>query len=237
MKSAKIYASSLRRLKRSRGFGVHSPFAFHFICRTLGERAPYYAYQKLAETRSHALELARGVTRHPRIMSEKNAKMLFRVVCRFNPRALFQVGGHFGLSTAAMMTPDSRTTLTCYMPANPHMGIFRKVTAPMASRIRYVDDVTAGLAEYAAGTAGTLFITVCDAVAAPEAVTDALCRLLGERECVIAVRNLSKSSAMTAPLWEALKGTMNHGMTFTNGNIGFLVALRHLPVQHFTLWF
>lgn len=237
MKSAKIYASSLRRLKRSRGFGVHSPFAFHFICRTLGERAPYYAYPALAELRRHALSLARGVTRHPRIMSEKNAKMLFRVVCLFNPRALFQVGGHFGVSTAAVMAPDSRTTLTCFMPANPHAEIFRRVTAPLAGRISYVDDVTAGLADYAAGTPGTLFITVCDAVASTEAVTEALCRLAGERECVIAVRNLSKGSARTAPLWEALKGSMAHGMTFTNGNIGFLVALRHLPVQHFTLWF
>lgn len=60
MKSAKMYASSLRRLKRSKGFGVHSPFAFHFICRTLGERAPYYAYTDIEELRNSALTLARG---------------------------------------------------------------------------------------------------------------------------------------------------------------------------------
>lgn len=237
MKSAKIYASSLRRLKRSRGFGVHSPFAFHFICRTLGERAPYYAYADLSATRRQALALARGVTRHPRIMSEKNAKMLFRVVCRFNPRHIFQIGGHFGLSTAAVMAVDSRSTLRCFMPANPHISIFRCVTAPLAGRITYVDDVTAALADLAASTPGILFITVCDAVASHEAVTAALRALITERECVIAVRNLSKGDALTAPLWEALKSSMSYGMTFTNGNIGFLVALRHLPVQHFTLWF
>ena len=232
-----MYASSLRRLKRSRGFGVHSPFAFHFICRTLGERAPYYAYEAIAEARRRALTLARGVTRHPRIMSEKNAKMLFRVVCRFNPRHIFQVGGHFGLSTAAVMAVDSRSSLTCFMPANPHAGIFSRVTEHLAPRISYVDDVAVGLACYAEAAEGTLFVMVCDAVAAPETTAEALCRLIAERECVVAVRNLSKGDARTAPLWEALKLHMPYGMTFTNGNIGFLVALRHLPVQHFTLWF
>ncbi|MCM1336663.1 MAG: hypothetical protein NC187_03200 [Candidatus Amulumruptor caecigallinarius] len=237
MKSAKIYASSLRRLKRSRGFGVHSPFAFHFICRTLGERAPYYAYPAIAASRSLSLQLAHGVTRHPRIMSEKNAKMLFRVVCRFNPWRIFQIGGHFGLSTAAVMAVDSRSKLSCFMPANPHVDIFRCVTAPLADRINYVSDVAEGLRAYAESTPGTLFVMVCDAVADSPQVTASLCRLISERECVVAVRNLSKGSALTAPLWEALKQAMPYGMTFTNGNIGFLVALRHLPVQHFTLWF
>lgn len=170
-------------------------------------------------------------------MSLKNAKMLFRVVCRFHPLRLFQIGGHFGVSTVAAMAADSRSTLICHMPSNPHISIFREVTARLADRITYVDDVAEGLRSYADSTPGVLFVTVCDAVALTDRVTEALSELVQTRECVIAVRNLSRSAAMTAPIWQHLKGTATHGMTFTNGNIGFLVSLRHLPVQHFTLWF
>ncbi len=37
----------LARYRHSKGFGVHSPFAFRFITEVLGERCPYYDYSLL----------------------------------------------------------------------------------------------------------------------------------------------------------------------------------------------
>lgn len=37
----------LKRLYRSRGHGIHSPFAYHFVTGVAGERAAFYAYREL----------------------------------------------------------------------------------------------------------------------------------------------------------------------------------------------
>ena len=37
----------LRRFRHRCGYGVHSPFAFHFITDVIYEKAPYYAYRDL----------------------------------------------------------------------------------------------------------------------------------------------------------------------------------------------
>lgn len=71
-----------RRVKkawRSRGFGIHSPFAFRFISRVLRERGEYYAYGELRR-------LA-GSQRRFRELS-----LLFRLVCHFRPAAVRVVG-------------------------------------------------------------------------------------------------------------------------------------------------
>ena len=37
----------LRRFRHRRGYGVHSPFAFHFLQDVVYEKTPYYAYREL----------------------------------------------------------------------------------------------------------------------------------------------------------------------------------------------
>ncbi|MDE7397617.1 MAG: hypothetical protein K2M98_07820, partial [Muribaculum sp.] len=37
----------LKALRGSRGFGIHSPFAFEFVLNVLRDRHPFYAYEEL----------------------------------------------------------------------------------------------------------------------------------------------------------------------------------------------
>lgn len=77
-------ASRYKRWRHGRGFGVHSPFAYDFITRTLRERLPYYAYHNIdvlaAEQSLNRTEL-------------KRLRLIFRIAVRVNPVAAAIVGG------------------------------------------------------------------------------------------------------------------------------------------------
>lgn len=76
---------SFCRFRRTRGFGVHSPFAFRFITEVLGERLPYYDYSRLPSRTDRAL---------------------YRITCRFSPRRIGAAGGA-DLQPAAMACPGA----------------------------------------------------------------------------------------------------------------------------------
>lgn len=77
-------ASRYKRWRHGRGFGVHSPFAYDFITRTLRERLPYYAYHYLdvlaAEQSLTGAEL-------------KRLRLIFRIAVRVNPNSAAVIGG------------------------------------------------------------------------------------------------------------------------------------------------
>lgn len=61
-----------RRLARSKGFGVHSPFAYSFIRDTIRCRNSYYAYTTIEEL-AYKSECR-----------ESDLKLIFRIACRFD---------------------------------------------------------------------------------------------------------------------------------------------------------
>ncbi len=240
MKPARLYANALRRYNRSHGFGIHSPFAYAFVRDTLGCRNQYYAYEHIAWLRQVALAVAHNKSRHPRIMSLKNAKMLHRVAVRFGGTDEYmQLGSHFGLSTAALLLADSRAKLSLYNPANDHEDVYAEVTKEFAGRIVRLPsgDAASEILAYASRVSGMPFILVNDVDGDAAAVGNALAEVVTSKECVVALRNLTRERSQSADVWAAVKDRLAYGMSFTNGNIGFIVALKHLPVQHFTLWF
>lgn len=70
--------------RTSRGFGVHSPFAFNLITRVLRERSPYYSYEEVTETLD-----ANG------LLSSRNlhtSKLLMRLAYKFLPEEIILMG-------------------------------------------------------------------------------------------------------------------------------------------------
>ncbi len=81
MKALKLYLTSFNRYRRSKGFGVHSPFAYYFIVRVLREKLSYYAYPEI----DRAAEAGRSI-------SKVAARRLFRIANYFQPAAIFVAG-------------------------------------------------------------------------------------------------------------------------------------------------
>lgn len=96
------------RLRRSRGFGIHSPFAFDLVLRTLRECAPYYAYADLDRLRREATDSREG---HGRVPSAADLRLLVRLVARFRPRRVLVSDDPTGLLAAAVTLADDRITL------------------------------------------------------------------------------------------------------------------------------
>ena len=64
-----VISKALQRYRVSRGYGVHSPFAYRFIIRVLRETLPYYGFDRLNSLRGD--------------MSAADARLLFRITdCR-----------------------------------------------------------------------------------------------------------------------------------------------------------
>lgn len=83
-----------KRIRHRRGYGVHSPFAFGLITDVVYEQNPYYAFQKLKELR----HLAKRSMMYP----ERVDRLLFRLVNRFSPQRIVEVGTGAGVSLCYM---------------------------------------------------------------------------------------------------------------------------------------
>ena len=106
------YCTALSRYHKSNGFGIHSPFAFNFVLNVLRERLPYYSYSDIDADRHRLIRSLRfRRVRHQRIISSKNAKMLFRVANYFNPQCIMQIGTNYGMSGRTLLRVSSSSQL------------------------------------------------------------------------------------------------------------------------------
>lgn len=93
------------KYRRTRGFGVHSPFAFHFITRVIREhKASYYAYS----------QLPRGRKAH-----RSRMKLLVRVLAHFHPSHIMEVGRGNEVTRLILQSAAPKATLTQWTDNNP----------------------------------------------------------------------------------------------------------------------
>lgn len=85
-----------RRLRTSRGFGVHSPFAFDFITKVLRDRDSfYYAYPEidsLCGKNRRDIKID-NLLFHQTDFEQQEARMLFRILVKFQPEQIIEMGG------------------------------------------------------------------------------------------------------------------------------------------------
>lgn len=234
----KQYRTALARYKHSKGFGIHSPFAFYFVRAVLRERCPYYSYLMLEQLRALVIDRLRLHVRHPKVISLSTAKMLFRVTNYFNPQQILQVGTSYGVSSAGMLAVSSSSQLILCEPKLGEYPVTHSVLAIFGKRISFLADLTKAIDIYRASLGQQLpFILVNSLTDAEQrdAILPYIDSVIAGKSVVI-LRNLGRSPLMKQ-LWEECKTMPKHGMTFSNEKIAIVIADPKLPRQDFTIWF
>ncbi len=97
----KNYTLSVSRMRKSWGFGVHSPFAFRLITKVIREKARYYAYDEIAAV--EAQYITPVLTHKQRRLRKKTdparGRLLFRLTNFFQPDEILEIGTAWGLSS------------------------------------------------------------------------------------------------------------------------------------------
>ncbi len=230
MKSCKRYLNAWSRHHRSGGFGIHSPYAYQFVRNVWRQRLPYYAYDGI-----HALitTVKAGTTRQQRremdLISEREARLLFRVTNFFNPQHILQVGAATGIESVSMLEVSRSSHLYLYDPQLEQKALAVRVLQSQLGRTDCYDDINAALDELlAAGDAPML------ALINTPVEPDVLQRLLDAR-CVVVLRNLGCDEAM-ASLFATGCQHMSMGQTYTNERIAILNPSPKLQREDFLLW-
>ena len=232
MGTLKRYLSAWKRHHRSHGFGIHSPYGFRFVCDVLGERLPYYSYRGIEEM--HRLVSRQGTGR---VISLKDAKMLFRVTNHFNPACILQVGLSTGVDSASMLAVSSTSRLTAYHPS-ALQPVAVTVLKALEPRVELHDDLSAALERYAAalpaGAVPYILINNVETQRELDLLRDFLAGPLASTATVL-MRGIDRNP-LVAQLWTACRETMPKGQTYTNDKKAILIATPRLQREDFTLW-
>ena len=115
----------LHQAKHYKGFGVHSPFVFHWLNHVLYEKSFFYAYQTLRAIRKQLLSdnttitlsgfgtgAARTTTTCDIVKNsatkQKYAELLFRIVNNANAQYILELGTNVGLTTMHLAAANSQ---------------------------------------------------------------------------------------------------------------------------------
>jgi hypothetical protein len=208
--------------RTSHGFGVHSPFAYRFITCVLEERtAQYYAYREIAARCPRRRRLHRGTTTLPTDMSAAEGKLIFRILCYFNPQRVTVAGTlnpalNFILSEAV---PNAETATT----NNPTT---ESTNSP---------DQCSQNSQNSRPCEPVVIVNLNPGEAVAAAVATELQQTVAEGDAVVIMRNIAGTSSV-ATLWQQLTATVPHGMIFTDGKTGVFVARHKLPRMSFKVF-
>ena len=234
----KRYRTALSRHHRSKGHGIHSPFAFNFVRFVLREKSHYYCYEDMEQLRQAVIESVRDVKRHPRVVSLKGLKMLFRVTNFFNPTSIFQVGSSYGLTAASMMNVSSSSRLWLYDPELNSYPVTAGVLMPYIDDVQCYNQLDVAMHDYLNSLPSNIPFVLVNSIPLPQDVEPLQSMLsdMIDAGCVIVMRNLHRSDVMKQ-LWLHLKAEIKWGQTFTNEKTAIVVAQPKLNLEHFFLWF
>ena len=197
-----------RRYRTSRGFGVHSPFAYDFITKVIGDRkSSYYAYPELdSMCGSNRRKMTKESTHIANVIIDREqAHLIFRVLTHFRPDHIIEVGA------------GREVLLTIYERALPKAKIWRwsrehfDVVQATRPAVDIINDAIA-----------------INATSIRVFLLNAIYQGPGR---VIIFRNYNRP--LIRQIFEEVTNVVDFGMTFTDPYTAIFVAIPGLPRQNY----
>lgn len=238
MGKLKNIGNALSRYQASKGFGVHSPFAFKFILNVLDEKYEYYAYDKLQQLRINVVERTRRENGYkPRVISISEAAAIFRVANYYNPQLFLSIGSSYGVAAASMLAVSKRSRMFLYDDNSAQNNAAAcEILSGYGDRIVQGEDLQNTISGYITALGDNdMFVTVNNIADHDTATATTLIDTAVSRRGVLIMRNIDSSRNM-ARLWQHCKQAMTYGMTFGNGKTAVMVLNPKLPRQDFEIW-
>ena len=206
------------------GFGVHSPWAYDLIQFVINEKLPYYAYEDLYPFWEKAPQY---MPQYPQSRDE----LLFRLVNRFNPKYILEVGTGAGVSTGYLASVSKESKVVTVDFPNPGEKEVRKnlrkihnieyIAADVLKTVRSIME-SGNIPQFIHIAHTALWRQVVDLIL-PYATS----------ETVIVVEDLDKKQKKE--WWKEIIKDQRVGVTFQMTKLGLLFFDRKMTKQHYVL--
>lgn len=207
------------------GFGVHSPWAYDLIEFVINEKLPYYAYEDLYPFWEKAPQY---LPQYPQSRDE----LLFRLVNRFNPKFILEVGTGAGVSTGYLASVSKDSKVVTVDHTHPAVKEVRK-NLKRIPNIEYIvaDDVLETVQEILDGGVMPKFVHVAHTSQWRQVVELLIPRM--ESDAVIVVEDLGKKEKKE--WWKGVIQNERVGVTFQMSKVGLLFFDLKKTKQHYLL--
>lgn len=130
----------MRKLRYRKGFGVHSPFAYDLITSVIEEQNRYYSYNAIETFLRKILypHLSSDKLAIQKRIEKKKSTLLFRLINRFKPKTVLEIGTSWGISTLYMSAPYSGIRQICIEPDEVVAALTKEVLQNASSGVRLI---------------------------------------------------------------------------------------------------
>ncbi|MCQ2126090.1 MAG: hypothetical protein MJZ06_01435 [Bacteroidaceae bacterium] len=212
------------RFLTGKGFGVHSPWAYDLIEFVINEKWPYYAYDDLYPFWQKAPD---WLPQYPQSRDE----LMFRLVNRFNPAFILEVGTGAGVTTGYLASVNSKSNVVTI--DNRHSS--NKDVARNLKKIKNIAYLTGNVMEtlqdVIADTPRIDFVHVAHTPDFRE-VVEQLLPVMGQ-DSVMVIQDMGKKEKKE--WWKQLIEDPRIGVTFQLSKLGILFFDHTKTKQHYVL--
>ena len=212
------------RFLTKRGFGVHSPWAYDLIENVINERHPYYAYEDLYPFWQKAPQY---LPQYPQSRDE----LLFRLVNRFNPRFILEVGTGAGVSTGYLASVSKSSRVVTIDVPHPAQKEVRRNLKKFPNIEYIAADILENVKKTLESGQVPQFVHVAHTSLWRE-ITEIIIQYAGP-DTVIVIEDLGKKQKKE--WWKELIANEKIGVTFQLKKVGLLFFDPKMTRQHYVL--